>query len=146
MVHNYFTLPLNFEKIIQKERQPRCLLADSLRQHINLIIRTHFKESRYDDEYGCMIWEKDFVTIRSVDKWKGELLESFQESLKKYEVRLSNIQIEVNLDDLKVIDPKTRKIIELKRRINVQIEGTIKQTNEYFQHNEFIFFSPLSLT
>ncbi|GEO04174.1 hypothetical protein AAE02nite_18380 [Adhaeribacter aerolatus] len=146
MVHNYYTLPLNFEKITRKERQPRCLLADSLRQHINLIIRTHFKESRYDDEYGCMIWEKDFETIRSVDKWKGELLDSFLQSLKKYEVRLSNLQVEVNLDDLKVIDPKTRKITEFKRRINVQIEGTIKQTNESFQHNEFIFFSPLSLT
>ncbi|GAB3203349.1 hypothetical protein GCM10027293_33210 [Pontibacter aydingkolensis] len=93
-----------------------------------------------------MIWEKDFETIRSVDKWKTELLDSFQKALKKYEVRLSDIQIVVNLDDLKVVDPKTRKIVELRRRINLHIEGIIRQTNEAFQHKEFIFFSPLSLT
>ncbi|GAA4439729.1 hypothetical protein GCM10023188_36250 [Pontibacter saemangeumensis] len=93
-----------------------------------------------------MIWEKDFETIRSVDKWKTELLDSFQKSLKKYEVRLSNIQVVVNLDDLKIVDPKTRKVVELRRRINIHIEGIIRQTNESFQHQEFIFFSPLSLT
>lgn len=146
MLNSYLTIPLNCEEITKKQRQPRCTLTDSLRQHIHLIIRTHFNESRYDSEYGCMIWEKDFETIRSVDKWKTELLDSFQKALKKYEVRLSNIQIVVNLDDLKVVDPKTRKVVELRRRINLHIEGTILQTNELFQHKEFIFFSPLSLT
>ncbi|WP_425568645.1 GPW/gp25 family protein [Pontibacter saemangeumensis] len=146
MLNSYLTIPLNCEKLTQKLRQPKCTLADSLRQHIHLIIRTHFNESRFDNEYGCMIWEKDFETIRSVDKWKTELLDSFQKSLKKYEVRLSNIQVVVNLDDLKIVDPKTRKVVELRRRINIHIEGIIRQTNESFQHQEFIFFSPLSLT
>jgi phage baseplate assembly protein W len=146
VLHSYLTIPLSCEKLTLKQRQPKCTLAESLRQHIHLIIRTHFNENRYDNEYGCMMWEKDFETIRSVDKWKTELLDSFQKSLKNYEVRLSNIQVAVNLDDLKVIDPKTRRLLELRRRINIDIEGIITQTNELFQHKEFIFFSPLSLT
>jgi phage baseplate assembly protein W len=146
MLNSNLTLPLDCRTLISKHKQIRCTLEESLKQHIHLIIKSRFNENRFDDAYGCMIWEKDFETIRSVDKWKTELYDSICKALKVYEIRLSNLDINVNLDDLKIIDQKTRKVIELRRRINVFIEGTITQTDEAFEHTEHIFFSPLSLT
>jgi phage baseplate assembly protein W len=145
-MNSYLTIPLSCNALIHKQKQSRCSLEDSLKQHIHLLIRSQFRENRFDDAYGCMIWEKDFDTIRSVDRWKTELHDSIQKSLKVYEVRLSDLDITVNLDDLKILDQKTRKVVEIRRRINVFVKGTITQTNETFNHTEHIFFSPLSLT
>lgn len=73
-------------------------------------------------------------------------MEAFSKALKKYEKRLLQIQVIIDLDDLKVVDPQTRKVRELRKRITIHIGGTMGQTNEPFQHTEYIFFSPLSLT
>lgn len=146
MLPTYYTLPLDCSKIIHKERQSVCSLAESIRQHIHLILRTHFREYRFDPELGCLVWEKDFETIRSVYKWKTELVEAFSKAIKKYEKRLLQIQLVIDLDDLKVVDPATHKVNELRKRITIHIGGMMSQTNEAFQHTEYIFFSPLSLT
>ena len=146
MLPGNYTFPLNCQKVMEKQRQSRCSLADSIRQHIHLILRTHFNEYRFDTKFGCMVWDKDFETIRSVYKWKTELIDAFTHSLKTYEKRLQQIKVVVELDDLKILDPRTQKLIELRKRIIIHAGGTISQTNEPFQHTEYIFFSPLSLT
>ena len=146
MLPNYYNFPLDCQKIMEMQRQPRCSLADSIRQYMHLIMRTHFQEYRFDPKFGCMVWDKDFETIRSVYKWKTELIDAFTKSIKTYEKRLQQIQVIVDLDDLKILDPHTQKLIELRKRIIIHVRGTIDQTNEPFQHTEYIFFSPLSLT
>lgn len=146
MLPTYYTLPLDCKMLTEKQRQPLCSLAESIRQHIHLILRTHFREYRFNPEFGCMVWEKDFETIRSVYKWKAELVEDFSKAIKKYEKRLVQIQVVIDLDDLKVVDPNSHKVSELRKRITIHIGGTMSQTNEAFQHTEYIFFSPLSLT
>lgn len=146
MLPKYYTLPLDCQKIISKQNLPFCGIADSIKQHIHLILRTHFNEYRFDPSFGCMVWDKDFETIRSIYKWKAELIEAFTRALNNYEKRLLNIQVVVELEDLKVVDPRTQKISELRKRITIHISGVMGQTNESFQHIEHIFFSPLSLT
>lgn len=146
MSNGFYTLPLKCREIIEKKGQARCGLTGSIRQHIHLLFRTHFKEYRYDTEFGNMVWEKDFETIRSIDKWKNELSEAFQDPIKKYEKRISQLNVNTNIDELKIVDPHTQKLIESRRRITIIVEGIINKTNEPFYHKEMIFFSPLSLT
>jgi len=145
MHSSYYTIPLNCNALTGKQRQASCSLEDSIRQYIHLILRTHFKEYRFDPEFGNMVWEKDFETIRSIPKWKHELSEDFGYALKKYEKRLSQILVNTELDELKIVDHRTQKTTELRKRITINIKGVINKTNEHFQHTEFIFFSPLSL-
>jgi phage baseplate assembly protein W len=146
MVQLYLTVPLNCQDITAKGRQPRCGLEDSIRQHIHLILSTHFKEHRFDPDFGNLVWEKDFETIQSVSRWKNELSEDISQALQHYEKRLWQIQVETVLDELRILDPQTQKVSELRKRVTIRIAGKVRQTDEHFQHTEFIFFSPLSLT
>ncbi len=141
----YYHCPLAFEEIVAKKKLHRLGLADSVKQHIHLILKTHFKECRYDLSYGCYVWEKDFETIRSVSKWKKELYEAFMQALQQHEKRVHYTDIRLDVDELRWADPDTRKMSRLRKRITIQIEGTLMKTNEPFQHTEYIFFSPLSL-
>jgi phage baseplate assembly protein W len=145
-VNSLYTIPFKCQDIIDKKKQVTCALTDSIRQHIHLIFRTHFKEYRYDDAFGNLVWEKDFETIRSVHKWKNELTEAFYIPLVAFEKRLSQIRLNINLDELKIIDPSTQKVIEVRKRITIGVEGVMAKTNESFYHTEYIFFSPLSMT
>lgn len=146
MLQSYYTIPLNCAAVVEKHSLSTCRLDESIRQHIHLILRTHFKEYRFDPSFGNMVWEKDFETIRSIPKWKNELSEDFGYALKKYEKRLLQIQVVTDLDELKIVDSQTQKVAELRKRITIRIQGIISKTNEPFSHTEYIFFSPLSLT
>jgi phage baseplate assembly protein W len=142
----YYKIPLNATAIIHKQRHSLLEASDAIKEHIHLILRTHYQECRFDNDYGCFVWDKDYETIRSVSKWKKELHLSILEALERNENRLSSIRVDLDVDEPKVIDPKTKKPIKLRKRITIIISGTISRTNERFQHTEYIFFSPLSLS
>lgn len=142
----FYTIPLHCEGVLEKNRLTKCNLSDSIRQHIHLLFKTHFKEYRYDYRYGSIVWERDYEMIRSVPKWKNDLSEGFEQPLKQYEKRISGIRVSTDVDELKIVDPQTQKIIESRKRITVSIVGTINSTNDPFRHTEYIYFSPLSIT
>ena len=141
----YYQLPLQFDTIIQKKRHNLCSLEDSVRQHIHLIIKTHYHEYRFDANYGCYIWDKDFDNIQSVSKWKDELEDLVLQSLNAYEKRLDNIHVDVQIDEPETGNVRTNPSTRHRTRITIHMQGTIKKTNQSFQHIEHMFFSPLSL-
>ncbi|WKN41294.1 GPW/gp25 family protein [Tunicatimonas pelagia] len=141
----YYQLPLNFTDLLQKKRLALCNLEDAIRQHIHLIIKTHYHEYRFDANYGCYVWDKDFDNIQSVSKWKDELEDLVLQSLNAYEKRLAKMQVAITIDEPEMLDPKTQQIIRHRKRITILVQGIIKKTNQAFHHTEYMFFSPLSL-
>jgi len=141
----YYQLPLSFTDLLQKKRLALCSLEDAIRQHIHLIIKTHYHECRFDSNYGCYVWDKDFDNIQSVSKWKDELEDLVLQSLNAYEKRLAKIQVVIKVDEPETLDQKTQQIIRHRKRIIIQAKGTVKKTNQPLTHTEYMFFSPLSL-
>ncbi len=130
---------------MSKQRHPVCNLEDSVEQQIHLILKTHFTEYRYDGQFGCYVWDKDFDNILSVSRWKDELEDLVFKSLLNYEKRLKQIKVLIEVDEPVLFDPKTNKQINYKKRIIIKISGIIKMINQPFSHTEYMFFSPLSL-
>jgi len=144
-VRPYYQLPLSFTDLLQKKRLALCSLEDAIRQHIHLIIKTHYHEYRFDANYGCYVWDKDFDNIQSVSKWKDELEDLVLQSLNAYEKRLANIQVNIKVDEPETFDAKTQQTIRHRKRITILAQGTVKKTNQSLRHTEYMFFSPLSL-
>jgi len=122
-----------------------CDLKDSIRMNINLIIKTHYRENRYDYRYGCTIWNKDYSTITDLSKWKDELKLYIAESIEKYEPRIDKIKVALNIEDTELSEQFKDQPLKLKKKIQLHISGTIKHLNEPFEHDEHLFFSPLSI-
>ena len=141
----YYQLPLRFTDLLEKKRLVLCSLEDSIRQHIHLVIKTHYHEYRFDTNYGCYVWDKDFDYIQSVSKWKDELEDLVLQSLNAYERRLSRIQVSIKVDEPETLDPKTQQVIRHRKRITIQTQGIVKTPNQLLSHTEYMFFSPLSL-
>lgn len=138
----YYELPLKPSSLFQKNEHKFCHLKDSIAHHIHLLNTTHFGECSFDETFGCAIWEIDFDNLKSVNKLKNLIIESLEESLKRHEKRLTNIKVEVNINQEEIsteFDPN-----RIKKKIDLKIFGTIKSTNENFSYSEYFFIGPLS--
>ncbi|KPK80196.1 MAG: hypothetical protein AMS27_17325 [Bacteroides sp. SM23_62_1] len=144
-VKDFYTIPLNTRLLIEKQKHPRCDLKDSVQMNIHLIIRTHFKEYRYDNSYGCMMWNKDYSTVTNVSQWSDEIKELMLSSIEKNELRISNVKIDLTLEDAEISEHYKDHPLKLKKKITIHITGIIKYLNEPLEHFEYLFFSPLSI-
>ena len=142
---DYYTIPLDTGLLMEKKKHPLCELKESVQMNIHLIIRTHYKECRFDPNYGCFIWNKDYSTVTNVSRWKDELKELMLESLNKNELRIRNIKVNLNMEDVEFSKQLKKQPLKLKKKITIQITGIIRHLNEPFEHYEYLFFSPLSI-
>ena len=142
MAISYYTLPINADKIISNGQADNCSLEQSISRFIHLINTTHFGEYTYDYGFGCTIWEIDFDNLTSNNKLRYTIAESITESLTNHEKRLRNVSVSVNIvqDEFKGKNNYSR----VKKRVDIEIKGTIQQTNESFSCLEKFFIAPLA--
>ncbi len=142
MAISYYKIPLNADKIVSKGQADHCSLEQSISRFIHLITTTHFGEFTYDHDFGCTIWEIDFDNLTSNNKLRYTIADSITESLSKHEKRLKNISITVNIvqDEFR----NTKNYNRVKKRVDIKIKATIKQTNENFSCLERFFIAPLA--
>ncbi len=150
MKEDYYTLPLRFDKLLQKKMHTRCQLTDSLSQHLYVILTTRLEESRFDPDFGCTLWDFDFQMVpdpkENKYRWKKSIETSFEETIKKKETRLSRIKVKIEIEDFvedyKVTRKATKKI---RKRLWVRVDSIITSINEDFIYEKYLFIAPLSV-
>ena len=140
MKQTYYNIPLELNQVINMEDCKMVSLAESVANMLHLITISTFGECKHDVRFGCAIWEQDFDTITNMQGFKERIKSSIEESLSIYEVRLSHIIIDINIQQFQSVINKRR----LKNRINLLIKGKLTETNEDFSWKENFFIGPLS--
>lgn len=141
----YYSIPFDTKALIDKKKHPLCEIKESIQMNINLIIKTHYRECRFDSSYGCYIWNKDYSTVTDVSNWKDELKALTLSSIERNEPRLDHVKVKLNLEEAGFWEKLKDQPLKLKHKISIGITGVIKHLNEPFEHVEFLFFSPLSI-
>ena len=138
----YYTLPLQLDKLMKGETLPKCNLRDSISQHIHPIITTSFGEMQQDPQFGCSIWDCDFDNLTASNKIKENIKASILDSVGKYENRLESIKVEIIIKEEEL---KTRiNGRQVKKRMDVNISAINKLTSERFYYQDHFFTGPLS--
>ena len=140
MTDAYYPLPLRLGSIIQKKEPSKISLQESISAWIHLLLVTRFGEFKNDESFGCQIWEHDFENITNSQKFKEDVTKKILQSLNIHEPRLTNIKLDLKIEQVEVLLQNKR----IKIRIGIRIQGTIKKTNESFDHFESYFIGPLS--
>jgi hypothetical protein len=141
MTRSYYTLPLSLADIVKKKQHAQCGLQQSIGQNIYLLITTHFKEFRYDHNFGCSVWEQDFEVVPNI-RWKDEIKASVENIIENNEKRLTNIKVKVEIEEF---EQHSKEIIRIKKKLGIKVEAIMIKTNEKFEFLEYIFISPFSL-
>jgi len=136
----YYYFPLKPADLIQKKEHPRISLKDSVSRVIHLVTITHFGEYKPDESLGCEIWDFDFDNITNYQLFKEQVKKSFIQTFEKYEPRLSQIKIDIQIQQVE-IRVKNRRT---KSQITLRVDGILTKTNEPYSYTENFFIGPLS--
>lgn len=145
-MNSYYRFPLDMSQLMQKKELKTTDLVTSIRQNIYLILTSEFGEFRFDETYGCTIWEHDFENIVSVHHWKESMTQALKAAVANHELRLTNVKvrIEINQEERPLLSP-SRTISRLKKCVDVFVSGTIKETNQPFNPPpQRLYISPFS--
>ena len=141
MPQPYYALPLRLDEVLQHKLHPTCSLPQSIAQNLYLMLTTHFAESRYDETFGCSLWDEDFSN-QSNSRWKEDIRQSVEASILEHEKRLTQVRVRVDLTDQEMQLTKTNR--RVKRRLTIWIDGLLTRTNESFSFQRSLFLAPLS--
>jgi len=141
MKNQYYKLPLDFSRVLQKKDLPECNLEDSVAQHIQLLITTVLGENKDDPQYGCKLWDSDFDIRASNNEVKEQVELAVKASIIRYEQRLTQIRVAAVVSQEELTGISARKV---KKKIKVTITGTLVRNKTPFQYSSFFYVSPLS--
>ena len=144
MSMQYYKVPLQLTQAMAGNELAKSDLETSIHNNLELIITTKFGEHRSDASFGCEIWELDFELIVSARLWEEKLRQSLLRSINSHETRLSNTEIAVAVSDIEKYN-MLKRFTEIKKRVDINLEGTIKRTGEPFFFHLNLFLSPLSV-
>ncbi|MEJ7736636.1 MAG: GPW/gp25 family protein [Chitinophagaceae bacterium] len=139
----YYKIPLRLSAAMGGDELPLCDLDSSIQKNLELIIMTKFGEHRSNPAFGCEVWDLDFELIVSARLWEEKLRQSLMKSITSHEYRLSNVEISVSITDMEKYNA-IKQFVEIKKRVDIHINGLVKKTNEPFTFHTNLFLSPLS--
>ena len=142
-MHEYYTLPLDFAKIMKGKEVPKCNLHQSIAQRIHIILVTRCGECRYDPAFGCPVWDNDFENVPNLNQWKDKLGHSISDIIISNEKRLERVSVRIDIAQEEFSSDSDNKIKRIKRRLDIAVQGFVKQTNEAYFFKESIYVSPM---
>ena len=148
----YYNIPFDFKEVFrpsatdepfQKPHKRVLSKTDSLKQsideHIELIIMTHFGEYKHNREFGFILWEKEFENIE-IEKFnthnnpKQGIEDNLKITLNKFEPRLKNINVDILFVYKKVFRGK-----KIKYFVDITVKGNLTNKMEQPYERSFQF-------
>ena len=137
----YYKLPIDFEGLMKKQDLAKIALEDSISQSIFTLMTTVFGECKFDETYGCELWDTDFDLLKSDDELKVFVAKSLKNSIIQHEKRifLQDIEIKISEQNLGEINKK-----RIKKKVLVSVRAIVLETNRPIVYDFSFFVSPLS--
>ena len=136
-------LPLDFLSMLHGKTQQRCAEEESIAQYIMMQITSRYGEVAGRNDFGSDIWELEFNQLVKIYEWEEQVKTSLLKSITKYETRLTDIKVGVNLSEINT-DMDSKKYSEVRRKAVINVSGNIVQTGIAFNFNTSLYVSPLS--
>lgn len=145
MDKKYYKIPLDFSPIFTDGTLSvsSCTEMESIDQHIELLLSTYSGEHRFNRNWGCRIWEMDFVNVSSRKQWEDEFKGYVLDSIEHFETRLKNILIEIQAAEVSHQDREV-KTVAIKKRVTVYVNANLKSTGEKCGFRYIIYLGPLT--
>lgn len=141
MKQQYYKLPMDFSRILQKQDLPDVNLEESVGQHIQLLITTVLGENKDDPQYGCQLWDNDFDIRASNNEVKEQVELSIRASINRYEKRLTQTRVVAQISQEELMGVSAKKV---KKKIRVTVTGVLARNKTEFHYSSFFYVSPLS--
>lgn len=140
----YIKLPLNFSDLLQGNSRQECSYEESIAQYLMMMITSRYGEVVSRADFGSAIWELEFNQLVKVHQWEEQVQRSLQDTMTKYEYRLTDLVIDVALKEVDQSISDLHGRSEVRKQASISVEGKIKHSGTKFMFNTQLLVSPLS--
>ena len=137
----YLKLPVRFGQFFEAKKLDACTLKESIARNLHLLITTSTGENKQDLQYGSSFWDFDYDIHMANDERREAVISSIKRQVSNYEKRLTNFSVEVNVKQSEYNSGVNK---QLRRRVEIIINGYIARSNEPFKFQTGFFIGPLS--
>ena len=140
-----YKLPIDFSRLFESPIRNLSIQNEngSIAHNLELILTTSPGEHKYNDKYGCKIWDLDFERVDSKSMWEEKFNRHISEAVKQFEPRICDVNVSVNFSDIKR-DELMLKATIIKTRANIRIDAKLSKTGEKFVFSYLLFLGPLN--
>ena len=139
----FYSLPLDLKGLITNHKQiPTCTEVESINSHLGLLITTCPGEHKFDKNWGCGIWEIDFEKITSSLRWELKCAELILEMAKKYEPRLRDITVDVQINEVNTINAAS-DCPTVKKKVDLHFHATLISTGKPYNFLFQLYLGPI---
>ena len=138
---NCLKLPLDLSKTLNGQMQ-RCSYEESIAQHIMMLIVSRYGEVEGKEDYGSVIWDLEFNQVLKNADWEEKVRQSLEATITKYESRLKNIHVRVELTEVE--EDVRNKFPNARQRVRVWVNGVMVRNDQQFNFNTHLYISPIS--
>lgn len=141
-----YKLPIRFDKLLDENGGDlaRCTEVESIDQHIELLLTTCPGENRFDRDWGCHIWDMDFERVVSRKKWEEDFNRHIFHAIRKYEKRIKDVTIEVDIQEVAREDPALQTTA-IKKRVIVYVNAFLVSNDKKCSFKYILYLGPLSI-
>lgn len=142
---SYYKLPLDISRFFSGDtgQLEQCSELESIDQHLALILLSRPGEHGFDSEFGTRLWEMDFENISSINKWKARFTALAKEAIEKYENRLKDIELTIDIKEV-VREETAMQGFSVRKRVDLIILGTVISINQKRGFKHILYLGPLS--
>lgn len=138
----YYKTPIRFKEVMEKKELEKTTLEVSIAQYITMVITSSFGECKFNEHFGCKIWEIDFDLLMDNNTLKERIKNDIRNAITIHETRLDVREVAISISEIRAASYKSQH--RMKKRINIQIQGYVKKTNRPFNFQNYFFIGPLS--
>lgn len=137
----YLKLPLDLSAALGGQLE-RCSYEESIAQNIMMMIVSKYGEAESKDDYGSVIWNLEYNQTVFNQDWEENVKKSLEKTIVKYEHRLKNIEVNVELTEVE--EEIRNKYPNARRRVKIGMRGLLILNDNPFYFNTYLYISPLS--
>ena len=134
-------LPLDLSAALGGQLE-RCSYEESIAQNIMMMIVSKYGEAESKDDYGSVIWNLEYNQTVFNQDWEENVKKSLEKTIVKYEHRLKNIEVNVELTEVE--EEIRNKYPNARRRVRIGVRGLLILNDNPFYFNTYLYISPLS--
>lgn len=141
----FYSIPLQLASIPNGEPEPldTCSEQQSIDSLLELLLTTCPGEHKFDNGWGCEIWDLDFEIITSRNRWENRCTKLVTQMVTKYEPRLENLNVTCRIIEVTRADG-VFNTPAIKKKVNIYINATMKSTGEKCCFYYKLYLGPIS--
>jgi phage baseplate assembly protein W len=145
MNNNNYKIPVDPGRLTgENGAMQMCSVAESIAQHLMLLITTKKKENRHDLNYGNAVWDIEFDNAITAVEWETIFVESMKKQIAIYEPRIISPKISLHIEFIEY-SYDTKRFSEMKKKAKIAINARLVETDELFSFTTELYLSPMSV-